>query len=548
MSTTTEREIKVADGLGNADASQVLAGATFSSETGFNQQGTFAPDASNITYNDGTVADTLDDLVENGVKNGTELTDILPSGQTTITFTSEEITNDSKLNAVYTSIFDVQLESASFGDGTLTLVFPAQEEDMTVVALINATSKGENGIVYEGVLDELHAHTENTDNPHGVTASQVGLGNVPNVSTNNQTPTYTEASSNTALTSGEVLSTAFGKIAKAVSSLISHLSNVSNPHSVTKEQVGLGNVDNTSDVDKPVSTATNNELNKIKRAVGYISTKNYLPNRAISKYKDGMTCVVADDKTIKVSGTKGLGSRVLYDFVGYSDVNNAISEYAYEEIAGLEDGVEYILSGCPSGGAEGTYGIYGAYLDSSNQSYNLSDYGQGVRFTHVEGRKYRIYLGFNAGVNVTNYEFKPMLRRADATSTYEPYIGAKSEIDSIGQIITDNTYKVTAKADATAITEVASFTNLSKGVYMCSFRAIGLPNALVIAQIRKNDIEIDGGVGNTYTGANNYNSAQVNISTIFEIHKSTDVISFSIASSVALTDRNGQNIKIVKIR
>jgi len=34
-----------------------------------------------------------------------------------------------------------------------------------------------------------------------------------------------------------------------------HASNTSNPHSVTKSQVGLGNVDNTSDANKPVSTA-----------------------------------------------------------------------------------------------------------------------------------------------------------------------------------------------------------------------------------------------------------------------------------------------------
>lgn len=34
-----------------------------------------------------------------------------------------------------------------------------------------------------------------------------------------------------------------------------HIANKSNPHAVTKTQVGLGNVDNTSDVNKPVSTA-----------------------------------------------------------------------------------------------------------------------------------------------------------------------------------------------------------------------------------------------------------------------------------------------------
>lgn len=41
----------------------------------------------------------------------------------------------------------------------------------------------------------------------------------------------------------------------SVASLNAHTGNTSNPHSVTKTQVGLGNVDNTSDANKPVSTA-----------------------------------------------------------------------------------------------------------------------------------------------------------------------------------------------------------------------------------------------------------------------------------------------------
>lgn len=43
--------------------------------------------------------------------------------------------------------------------------------------------------------------------------------------------------------------------------LTTHISDKSNPHSVTKVQVGLGNVDNTSDANKPISTATQNALN-----------------------------------------------------------------------------------------------------------------------------------------------------------------------------------------------------------------------------------------------------------------------------------------------
>ena len=44
--------------------------------------------------------------------------------------------------------------------------------------------------------------------------------------------------------------------------LTAHTSNKANPHNVTKEQIGLGNVDNTSDLNKPISTATQTELNK----------------------------------------------------------------------------------------------------------------------------------------------------------------------------------------------------------------------------------------------------------------------------------------------
>jgi hypothetical protein len=41
-----------------------------------------------------------------------------------------------------------------------------------------------------------------------------------------------------------------------VADFTEHVGNTANPHAVTKAQVGLGNADNTSDADKPISTAT----------------------------------------------------------------------------------------------------------------------------------------------------------------------------------------------------------------------------------------------------------------------------------------------------
>lgn len=94
-----------------------------------------------------------------------------------------------------------------------------------------------------------------SDTGHIHTKSDVGLGNVPNVDTNDQTPTYTEATGNHELSSGEKLSVAFGKIARAIRVFYIHLRDQSNPHKVTKLQVGLGNVDNTADKDKSVKYA-----------------------------------------------------------------------------------------------------------------------------------------------------------------------------------------------------------------------------------------------------------------------------------------------------
>lgn len=118
------------------------------------------------------------------------------------------------------------------------------ETQMDVLVYIgdaeNVTASISQSLVYASRAD-LEAHVKNMDNPHKVTAAQVGLGNVPNAATNDLTPTYTEASALVGMKSGEKLSLAFGKLAKAVSSLIAHMKDGENPHKVTADQVGAAN-------------------------------------------------------------------------------------------------------------------------------------------------------------------------------------------------------------------------------------------------------------------------------------------------------------------
>lgn len=53
---------------------------------------------------------------------------------------------------------------------------------------------------------------------------------------------------------------------KAEDDLIEHKDNKNNPHNVTAEQLGLGDVDNTPDMDKPVSTAQAQAIAEAKKA------------------------------------------------------------------------------------------------------------------------------------------------------------------------------------------------------------------------------------------------------------------------------------------
>ncbi len=71
--------------------------------------------------------------------------------------------------------------------------------------------------------EQSSSHISNLSNPHSVTKEQVGLANVPNVATNDQTPVYARANTLAELASGEKLSTAFGKLSKGIFDLIAHL-------------------------------------------------------------------------------------------------------------------------------------------------------------------------------------------------------------------------------------------------------------------------------------------------------------------------------------
>ena len=93
----------------------------------------------------------------------------------------------------------------------------------------------------------IEEHAGRTDNPHAVTAALI------------EALTQVQADSRYALKSSVTsrssqVSQALNQSAMAATAARGHAARSDNPHGVTAAQVGLGNVDNTADADKPVST------------------------------------------------------------------------------------------------------------------------------------------------------------------------------------------------------------------------------------------------------------------------------------------------------
>lgn len=135
----------------------------------------------------------------------------------------------------------------------------------------------ETKVDLDGYATETYVNTKSneiksyTDNQiASLDKNSIGLGNVENVSVSNQIPAFSEAGALEKIANGEKNSTLWGKAAKAISSLIYHLSNTSNPHAVTKSQIGLNNVENKSSAD------IRNELtiSNIVTALGYTPPKS----------------------------------------------------------------------------------------------------------------------------------------------------------------------------------------------------------------------------------------------------------------------------------
>ena len=87
-------------------------------------------------------------------------------------------------------------------------------------------------------LAQLSEHTNNQQNPHNVTKDQIGLGNVENVAPDGMVINFSNIGSLRELIKGEPLNSVLSKLAAAITVLHGHLENKENPHAVTADQAG----------------------------------------------------------------------------------------------------------------------------------------------------------------------------------------------------------------------------------------------------------------------------------------------------------------------
>jgi hypothetical protein len=216
-----------------------------------------------------------------------------------------------------------------------------------------------------------------------------------------------------------------------------HVANTNNPHQVTKEQVGLGNVDN---------VATKDVLAELVDS----GAKNLLKITVASQTIGGVTFTVNDDGTVTVDGTNtGTGS------VSFMLVPNQQANL-------IPDG-DYWLSGCPQGGGTNTFDLRWFRYSPNASAY---DTGSGAAI-HKNGNTTdsNIAIVVRPGVTVNNITFKPMLCTKaawDISQTYVPYRPSYDElvarIEALEQAAGINTRSV-----ATLATESAADTTETEG-------------------------------------------------------------------------------------
>lgn len=236
--------------------------------------------------------------------------------------------------------------------------------------------------------------------------------------------------------------------------LSGHISDTNNPHTVTKEQLGLENVDNTSDIDKPISTAIQEALNNkaptnhasgattygVGDATNYghlklsdsVSSSNSTSNGCAATPKATKTAYDKAVEAYELANDKLDANFVSNGYVGIDEVTTTLSNMWSDRVAppttitvssstskhmltadyycnGTNDQtvIQQAIDALPSTGGkivllEGTYNISGTITIYNKKNVTLQGLGRNVIFSATTSTSalYMIKVRSAIGVNI----------------------------------------------------------------------------------------------------------------------------------------------------
>lgn len=144
--------------------------------------------------------------------------------------------------------------------GIILTGFTLTHNSTNVRATLNNKTKSAEGKTYEGATDLIRDILAATKTTAGVmtAADKTNLDNTVQGLANeitNRTNAINALRTELKTYVDDLIADTGSDVTALETRVNNHIANKSNPHAVTKTQVGLGNVNNTSDADKPVSTA-----------------------------------------------------------------------------------------------------------------------------------------------------------------------------------------------------------------------------------------------------------------------------------------------------
>jgi hypothetical protein len=307
----------------------------------------------------------------------------------------------------------------------------------------------------DNVTEAIDNHIKDFNNPHKVTAEQIGLGNVDNTADIDK-PISTAVQ--------EALDTVNTKVTE-------HTENKENPHGVTAEQIGLGNVDNTADYDKPVSKATQDEIDRIDGRIDTIDNSIGVPSGIATLDGNGkLTDSQIPDKTINVLVGKLMSETEFKDEEGNTYEPRTGVIYI-DTVSGTEkiyrwNKYEYV----EISNTELLEGALNSHVQDKNNPHQVTKEQIGLSEVTNDAQVKRSEMGTPEGVATLNENGKIPVEQlpgqVDEVFGIDRFVSTKTDIPSSRLVIGSTYYVEDEKKIYTAIseTELDEGATLDKGV------------------------------------------------------------------------------------